>query len=96
VPWPLPTRIVVIGLSMVGWRFCERLLQLDKDGAFELVSFCEEKYPAYNRVGLSQMFANPDHEELYMSPVEWYDEGGIKVLLGHKVPACPTALPALW
>eukprot|EP01052_Picozoa_sp_SAG31_P055099 SAG31_NODE_15024_length_775_cov_0.575444_1_plen_86_part_01 len=31
------TRIVVIGLSMVGFRFCEKLLQQDTKKKFELV-----------------------------------------------------------
>ena len=49
-------RVVVVGLSMVGWKFIDKLVSLDTDGRYEIVSFGEEPHIAYNRVGLTQLF----------------------------------------
>ena len=43
--------IVVIGLSMVGWKFCEELVEKDHAKRYRIVSFCEEAELAYNRLG---------------------------------------------
>ena len=42
--------MVVIGNGMVGHRFCERLAAYDANREFEVVTFCEEPRPAYDRV----------------------------------------------
>ena len=34
--------IVVVGLSMVGWRFCESLVSRDTERSYRIVTFCEE------------------------------------------------------
>lgn len=76
--------VVVIGLSMVGWRFCEALVENDSDKQYRIVSFCEEPRLAYNRVGLGQMFDHGEPDQLLMAEESWYRESGITVLTGHK------------
>ena len=46
--------LVVIGNGMVGHRFCERLVEYDRDHRYQIVTFCEEPRPAYDRVNLSK------------------------------------------
>jgi hypothetical protein len=50
--------IVVIGNGMVGHRFCERLIEYDRERQFRVVTFCEEPRAAYDRVGLTSFFAS--------------------------------------
>ena len=76
---------MVVGLSMVGWKFIDKLVNLDRDGKYEIVTFSEEPHVAYNRVGLTQLFEHEDEEELHMAPPTWYEEAGVRVLLGQKV-----------
>eukprot|EP01052_Picozoa_sp_SAG31_P002500 SAG31_NODE_89_length_26711_cov_24.949459_2_plen_136_part_00 len=79
--------ILVVGLSMVGWRFCEAVRELGAlagEHKFRIVTFCEEPRLAYNRVGLTQMFAHGDADQLLMTPDGWYEDEGICVLRGHR------------
>ncbi|HEX7446417.1 MAG TPA: NAD(P)/FAD-dependent oxidoreductase, partial [Pirellulales bacterium] len=63
--------IVVIGHGMVGHRFCERLIEYDRDRAFRIVTFCEEPRAAYDRVGLTQFFAHRDAQKLLLANMAW-------------------------
>jgi NAD(P)H-nitrite reductase large subunit len=54
------TKVVVVGLGMVGIAFIEKLIQKDKKrGDYEIVVLGEEKHVAYNRVGLTSFFCIP-------------------------------------
>lgn len=77
-------RVVVIGNGMVGYKFCERLLEHDKDNQFQLITFCEETRPAYDRVNLSKYFTDQDADALSMAPQSWYTENGIQLLMGQR------------
>lgn len=81
------TRIVVIGNGMVGYKFCEKLL--DKPGAegFALTVFGEERRPAYDRVQLTQYFSGKTAEDLTLAGRDWYEKRGIDLRLGDKVVA---------
>jgi len=61
-------RIVVVGNGMVGQRFVELCAeQLAEKGAeqqVEIVSFCEERLAAYNRVKLTSWFETRDADDL--------------------------------
>ena len=76
--------IVVVGNGMVGYKFCEKITDLDKDGRFQVVTFCEEPRPAYDRVQLSSFFSGKSAKELELAPVEWYQERGIDLRIGQK------------
>ncbi|GAK66155.1 nitrite reductase NiiA [Moesziomyces antarcticus] len=65
----------VVGLGMVGIAFIEKLLKYDLQGGrdeWEITVFGEEPHIAYNRVGLTQYFANRSIESLYLNELNWY------------------------
>ena len=68
-------RACVVGLGMVGIAFIEKLLKYDLQGGrdeWEVIVFGEEPHIAYNRVGLTQYFANRSVESLYLNELGWY------------------------
>ncbi|KAI1101730.1 nitrite reductase [Jackrogersella minutella] len=67
------TRLVVVGLGMVGIAFIEKLLKLDtRTREYDIVVIGEEPHFAYNRVGLTSFFNHRKVENLYLNPEEWY------------------------
>ena len=77
-------KIVVIGNDMVGLRFCEKLREFDTTGDFQIVSFCEEPRPAYDRVGLTSFFEHRDAEKLSLARLDWYKQQGIELHVGDR------------
>lgn len=77
--------VVVIGSGMVGLRFCEQMIALDKGKRFRIVTFCEESRSAFDRVGLTSFFAHRDAEKLLLSRREWYESVGIELHIGERV-----------
>ncbi|MCH2176457.1 MAG: nitrite reductase large subunit NirB [Lentisphaeria bacterium] len=77
-------RVVVIGNGMVGAKFCERLLEKETNKEFEIITFCEEVRPAYDRVHLSEYFGEKGIDELTLKPLNWYQENGITIFLGDR------------
>jgi nitrite reductase (NADH) large subunit len=76
--------VVVIGNGMVGHRFCERLVAYDRDREYQVVTFCEEPRPAYDRVNLTKYFAHRDAGPLMLASHEWYEENDITLFVGDK------------
>ncbi|KAI2607988.1 nitrite reductase [Hypoxylon sp. NC1633] len=67
------TKLVVVGLGMVGIAFIEKLLKLDvRAREYDVVVIGEEPHLAYNRVGLTSFFSHRKVENLYLNPREWY------------------------
>src|SRR5262249_44749011 len=77
-------RLVVIGNGMVGHRFCERLAEFDTAGDYQVVTFCEEPRPAYDRVNLTKYFANRDAEQLALAKRHWYERNDITLHVGDR------------
>ncbi|MGC0364860.1 nitrite reductase (NADH) large subunit [Rhodococcus sp. 27YEA15] len=59
--------VVVVGHGMVGHRFVEALRSRDESGLWSVTILCEERYPAYDRVGLSSYVGVWDPKELALS-----------------------------
>ena len=78
-------KIVVVGNGMVGYKFCEKLIEKDNNQNFQIITFCEEPRPAYDRVHLSAYFDGKTAEDLTMAPLEWYKENNIEFYLNEKV-----------
>jgi nitrite reductase (NADH) large subunit len=76
--------VVVIGNGMVGQRFCERLIEFDKQRQYRIVTFCEEPRAAYDRVGLTSFFAHRDAEKLMLARQNWYAENDVELHLGDR------------
>jgi nitrite reductase (NADH) large subunit len=90
-------RVVVIGNGMVGQRFMENLISLDKDKKCILSTFCEEPRAAYNRVKLTSYFETRDPSALSMTSefdaegrTPWYEENNVELLLNDKAVAIDT------
>jgi nitrite reductase (NADH) large subunit len=82
-----PKTVVVIGNGMVGHRFCERLVEYDAERNYQIITFCEEPRPAYDRVHLTQYFEHRDAEQLLLARTEWYEENGITLFVGDRATA---------
>ena len=63
--------VVVVGNGMVGHRFCERLVALDLERRYRIVTFGEEPRPAYARVNLSKFFDKRDAAPLGIATRAW-------------------------
>ena len=81
---PSKQTVIVIGNGMVGHRFCEKLVEFDKERNFRIVTFCEEPRAAYDRVGLTSFFAHRDAEKLMLARLDWYREQKIELHLGDR------------
>jgi nitrite reductase (NADH) large subunit len=79
--------VVVIGNGMVGHRFCERMAAYDTNRELEVVTFCEEPRPAYDRVNLTKYFERRDAEQLKLACPTWYAENGITLHVGDRATA---------
>ncbi len=76
--------IVVIGNGMVGHRFVERLVEFDTGLQYQIVAFCEEPRPAYNRVNLTKFFEYKDSGPLMMAKPDWYHEKSVSLYVGDR------------
>lgn len=90
-------RIVVIGNGMVGQRFIENLIKLDKKGQCLISTFCEEPRAAYNRVKLTSYFDTRDPSSLSMTSeydaigkTSWYEEQKVQLFLNDKASQLDT------
>ncbi|KAK4631225.1 Nitrite reductase [NAD(P)H] [Fulvia fulva] len=88
------TRVVVVGLGMVGVSFIEKLLKLDvKRREYDIIVIGEEQHLAYNRVGLTSFFQHREVENLYLNPASWYasmPEGSLSYHLNTLVTSIDT------
>jgi nitrite reductase (NADH) large subunit len=92
----IPTRqVVVVGSGMVSHRFCERLLEHDRQGTFRLVVVGEEPRPAYDRVHLTSYFADRSADKLLLGTRDWYESKGIELHVGTKVVGIDRAARAV-
>jgi nitrite reductase (NADH) large subunit len=78
-------KVIVVGNGMVGYKFCEKLINKDVSKQCEIIVFGEEIRPAYDRVHLSEYFAGKTAEDLTMAPAEWYAENGIRLILSDPI-----------
>ena len=78
-------KLVVIGNGMAGARFVEEVVARDGRERFDIVMFGEEPYGNYNRILLSSVLAgNHDPKDIFINPLSWYEDHGVKLHLGVK------------
>src|SRR6478609_779975 len=79
-------KLVLIGNGMAGARAVEEILARGGADRFEITMFGEEPYGNYNRILLSDVL-NGSHEpeDIFLNPLAWYEENGIKLHAGVKV-----------
>ncbi len=85
------THAVVVGNGMVSHRFCERLLEYDRDRRYSLAVVGEEPRPAYDRVHLTTYFAQRSADALLLGSPGWYEDSGIDLRLGRRVTSVDRA-----
>lgn len=83
--------LIVIGNGMVGHNFLESLVASDIGDNYEVVTFCEEQRPAYDRVHLTEFFSGKTAEDLSMVTKGFFAKNNIKIHLGDKAVAIDTA-----
>ncbi|MCH2033984.1 MAG: nitrite reductase large subunit NirB [Tenacibaculum sp.] len=77
--------IIVVGNGMVGYKFCEKLVEKKASKNYKIIVFGEEPRPAYDRVHLSEYFENRDAKVLEMAPKEWYAKNNIELITETRV-----------
>ena len=77
-------RVIVIGNGMVGYKFCEALLERGGGDVFDITVFGDEPSPAYDRVHLTQRFSGVSESDLLMAGLDWYQENGICLELNAR------------
>ena len=78
-------KLVVIGNGMAGARVVEEILARAPD-RFDITMFGSEPYGNYNRILLSNVLnGSQNMEEIFINPLTWYEENGIRLHVGTKV-----------
>lgn len=77
--------LVVIGNGMVGQYFLSQLADSPLKDSYQIVTFCEEIRPAYDRVHLSEFFSGKTAEDLSLVPEGFFEQSGITIHLNDKV-----------
>ncbi len=76
--------LVVIGNGMVGQNFLVALMASDIKQNYDVITFCEENLPAYDRVHLSEYFAGKSADELSLVEQGFFEDNDITIHIGDK------------
>ncbi len=76
--------LVVIGNGMVGQNFLESLVESDLKNQYDIVTFCEEPRPAYDRVHLTEYFSGKSADDLSLVSEGFFELNNISVHIGDK------------
>jgi nitrite reductase (NADH) large subunit len=77
--------LVVAGNGMVGHKLLEILVERGAPAEWDIVTFCEEGRPAYDRVGLSSFFNGTSADELSLVSPGFFDQLGLTIHMGDAV-----------
>src|SRR5687767_13205694 len=83
--------LVVAGNGMVGHKLLEILTERGATAEWDIVTFCEEGRPAYDRVGLSSFFNGTSADELSLVSEGFFDQLGLTIHLGDAVESIDRA-----
>ena len=82
----LKQKLVVVGNGMAGARAVEEVLARGGADMFDITMFGAEPYGNYNRILLSNILCGiQDASEIYINPLDWYEENGITLHAGSPV-----------
>ena len=76
--------LLVIGNGMVGQHFLASLVASPIKAQYDIVTFCEEPRPAYDRVHLSSFFSGTSAKELSLVEDGFFEQHDITLHLGDK------------
>jgi nitrite reductase (NADH) large subunit len=78
-------KLVVVGNGMAGARAVEEILARGGGEQFQITMFGDEPTGNYNRILLSGVLnGSYKEEEIFLNPLSWYDENGIRLLAGQR------------
>src|SRR5437764_5637728 len=77
--------LVVAGNGMVGHKLLELLVERGATAEWDIVTFCEEGRPAYDRVGLSSFFNGTSANDLSLVAPGFFEQSGVTIHLGDAV-----------
>jgi nitrite reductase (NADH) large subunit len=83
--------LVVAGNGMVGHKLLEILTERGATAEWDIVTFCEEGRPAYDRVGLSSFFNGTSADALSLVSDGFFDQLGLTIHLGDAVASIDRA-----
>ncbi|NMM84216.1 nitrite reductase large subunit [Rhodococcus sp. SRB_17] len=75
--------VIVIGHGMVGHRFVEALRSRDDADSWSVTVLCDEKYAAYDRVGLSSYVGVWDPKELALAGNDYEGDALVDLRVGE-------------
>ena len=78
-------KVVVVGNGMVGHRFIESLTGSEQAEQYDVTTFSEEAYLAYDRVQLSSYFSGKTVEDLSLTTGSFYQDKSVNYHLNDKV-----------
>src|SRR5690606_35164364 len=79
--------LIVVGNGMVGQRFLQCIAEKNLTTVFNVITFCEEPRPAYDRVHLTEFFSGKTAGDLSLVENDFFASNGITVHLGDSVVA---------
>ncbi|HEU4600252.1 MAG TPA: FAD-dependent oxidoreductase, partial [Solirubrobacterales bacterium] len=86
--------VVIVGGGIAAQSVCEELRE--RDSALPLTVICGEPCLPYDRVRLSELLVSDEAPAaLALRPREWYEDRGVKTLLGRRVSHLDTGLRRL-
>jgi nitrite reductase (NADH) large subunit len=68
-------KIIVVGNSMVGYKFCEKFISKSGQEKYQIIIWKNQDAPMI--VYLSEYFAGKSADDLSMSTSNWYTENNI-------------------
>ncbi len=77
-------KLVVIGNGMVGQNFLQSLAESGIKDQYEVITFCEEPRPAYDRVHLSAFFSGKSADDLSLVPEGFFENNNITIHMGDR------------
>ncbi|MDI1475250.1 FAD-dependent oxidoreductase [Polyangium sp. y55x31] len=77
--------LVIVGNGMVSYRLCQKLVENGVNQSIRIVVFGEERFPAYDRVHLTDIFGGRDGESLILAEEDWYESHGIDLYLDDPI-----------
>lgn len=77
-------KLIVVGNGMAGAKLVEEILARDPE-RYEITVVGNEPYGNYNRIKLVVMLKEPNPQDLFLNPPEWYEENGVRAILGKSV-----------
>ncbi|HWI03922.1 MAG TPA: hypothetical protein VNT52_08880, partial [Acidimicrobiales bacterium] len=83
--------LVVAGNGMVGHKLLEILVERGATAEWDIVTFCEEGRPAYDRVGLSSFFNGTSAQDLSLVSAGFFEQVGLTVHVGDAVASIDRA-----